>query len=99
LIVSFLIPAFNEARTIAEVIDRVSQLPFEKQLIVIDDGSTDETPAILERLSEGRDDIVVIRQENRGRAPRSAPGSRTFRVRSSCSRTRTWSTTPERCPP
>jgi glycosyltransferase involved in cell wall biosynthesis len=67
LIVSFLIPAFNEARTIAEVIDRVSQLPFEKQLIVIDDGSTDETPAILERLTEGRDDIVVIRQENRGK--------------------------------
>jgi glycosyltransferase involved in cell wall biosynthesis len=67
LIVSFLIPAFNEARTIAEVIDRVSQLPFEKQLIVIDDGSTDETPAILERLSEGRDDMVVIRQENRGK--------------------------------
>ena len=67
MIVSFLIPAFNEARTIAEVIDRVSQLPFEKQLIVIDDGSTDETPAILERLSEGRDDMVVIRQENRGK--------------------------------
>ena len=67
MIVSFLIPAFNEARTISEVIDRVSQLPFEKQLIVIDDGSTDETPAILERLSEGRDDLVVIRQENRGK--------------------------------
>jgi glycosyltransferase involved in cell wall biosynthesis len=67
LIVSFLIPAFNEARTIAEVIDRVSQLPFEKQLIVIDDGSTDDTPAILERLSEGRDDLVVIRQANRGK--------------------------------
>jgi glycosyltransferase involved in cell wall biosynthesis len=67
LIVSFLIPAFNEARTIAEVIDRVSQLPFEKQLIVIDDGSTDETPGILERLSEGRDDLVVIRQANRGK--------------------------------
>jgi glycosyltransferase involved in cell wall biosynthesis len=67
LIVSFLIPAYNEARTIAEVIERVSALPFEKQLIVIDDGSTDDTPAILERLSEGRDDIVVIRQENRGK--------------------------------
>ena len=67
MIVSFLIPAFNEARTISEVIDRVSQLPFEKQLIVIDDGSTDETPAILERLSEGRDDMVVIRQQNRGK--------------------------------
>ena len=67
MIVSFLIPAFNEARTIAEVIDRVTQLPFQKQLIVIDDGSTDETPGILERLSEGRDDLVVIRQANRGK--------------------------------
>jgi glycosyltransferase involved in cell wall biosynthesis len=67
VIVSFLIPAYNEARTIAEVIDRVSQLPFDKQLIVIDDGSTDDTPSILERLSEGRDDIVVIRQENGGK--------------------------------
>jgi glycosyltransferase involved in cell wall biosynthesis len=67
LIVSFLIPAFNEALTIAEVIDRVSALPFEKQLVVIDDGSTDETPAILARLSEGRSDMVVIRQENRGK--------------------------------
>ncbi|HEX4680580.1 MAG TPA: glycosyltransferase family 2 protein [Gaiellaceae bacterium] len=67
MIVSFLIPAFNEALTIAEVIDRVSALPFEKQLVVIDDGSTDETPAILARLSEGRSDMVVIRQENRGK--------------------------------
>jgi len=29
--VSFLIPAYNEAGTIAEVLDRVDELPFEKQ--------------------------------------------------------------------
>ena len=65
--VSFLIPAFNEGRTIAELIERVSALPFEKQLIVVDDGSTDDTPAILKRLSAGRDDMIVIRQANRGK--------------------------------
>ena len=65
--VSFLIPAYNEGRTIAELIERVSALPFDKELIVVDDGSTDETPAILKRLSAGRDDVIVIRQANRGK--------------------------------
>ncbi|MFL5904347.1 MAG: glycosyltransferase family 2 protein, partial [Solirubrobacteraceae bacterium] len=41
--VSFLIPAYNEAATIVEVLDRVDALPFEKQVIVVDDGSTDGT--------------------------------------------------------
>jgi glycosyltransferase involved in cell wall biosynthesis len=65
--VSFLIPAYNEAASIAQVVERVTALPFEKQLVVVDDGSTDETPAILERLRSGRDDMVVIRQANRGK--------------------------------
>jgi glycosyltransferase involved in cell wall biosynthesis len=65
--VSFLIPAFNEAGTIAAVVERVQALPFEKQLIVIDDGSTDETPAILERLAAEHSNLVVISQPNRGK--------------------------------
>ena len=36
--VSFLIPAFNEGGTIASLIEQVQALPFDKQLIVIDDG-------------------------------------------------------------
>jgi len=63
--VSFLVPAYNEERTIAALLERVRALPFEKQIIVVDDGSTDGTPEIL--TAAAGDDLVVIRQENRGK--------------------------------
>jgi glycosyltransferase involved in cell wall biosynthesis len=63
--VSFLVPVYNEERTIAAVLERVRALPFEKQIVVVDDGSTDGTAEIL-RASAG-DDLVVLRQENRGK--------------------------------
>jgi glycosyltransferase involved in cell wall biosynthesis len=65
--VTFLIPVFNEASTIAELIERVTALPLEKELIVIDDGSNDGTSEILNRTTAGRDDIRVIRQPNSGK--------------------------------
>ena len=60
--VSFLIPAFNEAPTIGEVLDRVAALDLDAQTIVVDDGSTDDTAAIAE--AKG---AFVIRQANRGK--------------------------------
>ena len=63
--VSFLVPVYNEERTIATVLDRVRALPFEKQIVVVDDGSTDGTAAILG--ADNGDDLVVVRQENRGK--------------------------------
>jgi glycosyltransferase involved in cell wall biosynthesis len=65
--VSFLIPTYNEGRTIGEVLDRVAALPFEKQLIVVDDGSTDETEDILANWKSAGTPLVVVRQENRGK--------------------------------
>jgi glycosyltransferase involved in cell wall biosynthesis len=64
--VSFLVPAYNEERTIEEVLGKLFELPFDKQVIVVDDGSTDGTPGILERWAE-RDGVVVVRQPNRGK--------------------------------
>jgi glycosyltransferase involved in cell wall biosynthesis len=61
--VTFLIPAYNEGGTIAAVIERVRALPFAKQLIVIDDGSTDGTGDLVEAL----DDVLLLRQPNRGK--------------------------------
>jgi glycosyltransferase involved in cell wall biosynthesis len=65
--VSFLVPAYNEAATIVEILERVSALAVEKQIVVVDDGSTDGTGDLAERWRDGRDDVVVIRQENRGK--------------------------------
>ena len=44
---SVIMPVYNEAATVNEAIRRVLAAPFEKQLIVIDDGSTDGTPSAL----------------------------------------------------
>jgi len=65
--VSFLVPAYNEAATIVAVLEKVHGLELEKQIVVVDDGSTDGTAELAEEWRNGRDDVVVIRQENRGK--------------------------------
>jgi glycosyltransferase involved in cell wall biosynthesis len=65
--VSFIVPAFNEAATVEEVLRRVEALDLDKQVVAVDDGSTDGTGAILERWQSGGDGRLVIRQRNRGK--------------------------------
>jgi glycosyltransferase involved in cell wall biosynthesis len=65
--VSFLVPAYNEASTIVELLDRVSDLELDKQIVVIDDGSTDGTGDLVERWRDGRDGVVFVRKENSGK--------------------------------
>jgi glycosyltransferase involved in cell wall biosynthesis len=65
--VSFLIPAFNEAATIGEVLVRIDRLGLDAQIIVVDDGSSDETAAIVAAYAVGRSHVELIRQANRGK--------------------------------
>ena len=58
--VTVLVPALNEEHTIAEVVDRVLALPLKVEVIVIDDGSTDNTTAIL---AAYKDRVTVLRNE------------------------------------
>jgi glycosyltransferase involved in cell wall biosynthesis len=50
--VSVVIPVFNERRTIEEILVRVQAVDVEKEIVIIDDGSTDGTRALLEEISE-----------------------------------------------
>jgi glycosyltransferase involved in cell wall biosynthesis len=65
--VSFLIPAHDEERTIGEVLERIDALEFDAEVIVVDDGSTDGTAAIVEQWAAQHDGVVLIRQDNRGK--------------------------------
>jgi glycosyltransferase involved in cell wall biosynthesis len=61
--VSFIVPAFNEARTIGEVLDGIARLDLERQVIVVDDGSSDGTGDI----AQSHPDVQVLRQRNAGK--------------------------------
>jgi glycosyltransferase involved in cell wall biosynthesis len=62
--VSLVIAAFNHARLLGEAIDSaLAQTLGGVEIIVVDDGSTDDTPSLLARYA---DRVRVIRQDNRG---------------------------------
>src|SRR3954449_11566359 len=66
--VSLIVPSFNEAATIETVLGRVADLPWDHEVIVVDDGSVDDTVAIVERLAAERDDVQLVRHaSNRGK--------------------------------
>ena len=64
--VSVIIPTYNHGRFIRETIESVlAQTASAHEVLVIDDGSTDDTPAVLSTLHDRR--LRVIRTENRGK--------------------------------
>jgi len=65
--VSFLIPAHNEAATILEVLERIVALDLDVEIIVVDDGSADDTAAIAEAFAATHPDVVLLRQPHRGK--------------------------------
>ena len=65
--ISFLIPMYDERRTIVEVLDRIESLGLDRQLIVVDDGSTDGGADLVDEWRVGREDVVLVRQANAGK--------------------------------
>jgi len=51
---SIILPVYNEQATINEMVQRVLDTPYEKELIVVDDASTDGTGELLRRISDKR---------------------------------------------
>lgn len=52
MLLSIIIPVYNEAATFRKVLDRVLATPYEKQIIVVDDGSKDGSPEEIRKVTE-----------------------------------------------
>jgi glycosyltransferase involved in cell wall biosynthesis len=65
---SVILPAFNEAKnlpaTVKALSHRLRQLQIEYEIIVVDDGSTDETNNVCRQLSEAEPDLGIVLHEN-----------------------------------
>jgi glycosyltransferase involved in cell wall biosynthesis len=67
-LVSIVVPAYNEARTIEEVINRLEQLDLRLEILICDDGSTDGTPQLAKRLEQEHPAVRSLRCDtNRGK--------------------------------
>lgn len=68
-------PVFNEEDTLEEIVRRVAGTTLKAELVAIDDGSSDGSKKILERLrDEGLIDLLLIHDENRGKGAALATG-------------------------
>ena len=73
---SIVVPAFNESRTIQTIVAAVLAVPLdlEKEVVIVDDGSSDGTREIL-RTIDGRDGVrVFLQDKNRGKGAALARG-------------------------
>lgn len=88
-----MIPVFNEIATIREILQRVSQVPLEKQIVVVDDGSIDGTREfpqsiagpgksgshVAEPAADKRGELhVIFHDRNRGKGAALRTGGRTY---------------------
>src|SRR6266702_2399279 len=51
---SVIVPAYNEKATIKEILTRIEKAPYDKEIIVVDDASTDGTRQVLEQMDAER---------------------------------------------
>jgi glycosyltransferase involved in cell wall biosynthesis len=73
-LLSVVIPVYNEAATLEALLERVRAAPYRKEIILVDDGSTDGTREIMKRL-EGEDDLKLFYHEkNTGKGGALATG-------------------------
>ena len=70
---TIIIPAYNEINTIQNLIDKVSNLKIDKQIILIDDNSEDGTSEIIKKNSNKLDKIIIHNKNmGKGAAIKSA---------------------------
>ena len=64
---SIVIPVYNESETICEVVRRVEQVSGDKEIIIVDDSSTDGTRDLLKKYEEREHFKIVYQPKNKGK--------------------------------
>ncbi len=67
LTLSVVVPVYNERATILEIVRRIRAVPIPKEIILVDDCSTDGTRDVLAAMDRGDDVRVVLHERNQGK--------------------------------
>jgi glycosyltransferase involved in cell wall biosynthesis len=68
MLLTVVVPVFNEHRTLRECLRRVVAAPFDKEILVVDDASTDRSPAIVREMAASYPGIRLLAHPvNRGK--------------------------------
>ena len=73
---SVVMPVYNESETIRQIVAQVAAVPIDKEILIVDDGSTDGTREILREM-EGKDGVrVFLQPKNQGKGAAVSVGFR-----------------------
>ncbi|MGA9633928.1 MAG: glycosyltransferase [Solirubrobacterales bacterium] len=65
--ISVIAPAFNEAPNLPELVDRLQQIfaarGLRGEIVLVDDGSTDDTPSVIDDLAATAENVVAVHHE------------------------------------
>ena len=66
--ISIIIPVFNEAQTIFKILKKIKSIKkIKKEIIIVDDGSTDKTNQIIKKKCKGLYNKFIRYKENKGK--------------------------------
>lgn len=72
MLISVVIPAYNEANTIEDIFKKVRESPYKKEIIIVDNGSTDGTWEIIRSFKSDDSNTVKILRQDRERGKGAA---------------------------
>jgi len=74
MIVSVIVPVYNEQNTVELIFDQIRKTKLISEIIFIDDGSTDNTREILDKIAKFKNTVIIKQPENKGKGTAIATG-------------------------
>lgn len=66
--ISIVMPVYNEEKTLEEIVAQVLETPYEKELVMVDDGSKDRSREIMAELEKKHDEVrCFYHEQNKGK--------------------------------